>query len=260
MPSLQVYLVDVKVQGEGAAKEIAAGIQLLNESNLVDVIIVGRGGGSLEDLWAFNEEEVVRAIFASTIPIISSVGHETDVTLSDFVADVRAPTPTAAAEMVCPKRDDLIARIDELSLRLSEFERWLRPKEQRVDELEIRLSRFIERKVSDAKQRVQHGQSLLRLLVPERQFAVSKEKILSFELRLQRGIANQLANKTTRIQAIAEKLETLNPLKVLQRGFAVVQDKKTGAVIFDGATLTAGDQIETRFARGSFVTSTVVKT
>jgi exodeoxyribonuclease VII large subunit len=248
MPFLQVYLVDVKVQGEGAAKEISDAIRLLNEQAIVDVIIVGRGGGSLEDLWAFNEEEVVRAIFASKIPIISSVGHETDISLSDLVADVRAPTPTAAAEMVCPKVIDLLARIDELSSRLSEYERWFSQKEQRLDEVEARLLQTRNQIISNLSNKVEKAQSLLKILLPENRVRIVSQQIERFEMSLHHRTSITVQHYKNNLDSLCTKLESLNPLNVLGRGFALVQ--KNGAVIVDANNLSKGDIIETKFSKG----------
>ncbi|MFM1847349.1 MAG: hypothetical protein RL417_823 [Pseudomonadota bacterium] len=166
MPSTEVRLADVRVQGPGAAEEIAAGIRRLNDEGRAQVIIVGRGGGSLEDLWAFNEEIVLRAIFASRIPVVSGVGHEVDVSLSDLVADVRAPTPTAAAEMVVPKRSDLLRLIAELSRRLSDTGRWLEPRAQTLDELEARLSRLGASTLEDRRLRLAAMEAQLKSIEP----------------------------------------------------------------------------------------------
>ena len=254
MPFLQVYLVDVKVQGDGAAKEIADGIRLMNEQDLVDVIIVGRGGGSLEDLWAFNEEEVVRAIFASKLPIISSVGHETDVSLSDLAADVRAPTPTAAAEMVCPKVVDLLSRVDELAFRLFDYERWLSQKEQRLDEFEIRLSQVRNNVIDSLRRRVEKAESLIKVLHPETRIHLATQKLEKYRERLSHYTDVLMQSRLGKIEMLAGKLHSLSPLNVLERGYALVQ--KNGAVVVDGTNLKKGDSISTRFAKGS-VMSTV---
>ena len=150
-PSMPVYLAETRVQGEGAASEIAEALRKIDASGLVDVIIVARGGGSLEDLWAFNEEEVVKAVFACRTPVISGVGHEVDTTLCDFAADVRAPTPTAAAEMCVPKVSDLLVRIAELERRLRDSDRWLQPRAQRVDELAGRLGTRVSGALTEAQ-------------------------------------------------------------------------------------------------------------
>ena len=254
MPFLQVYLVDVKVQGEGAAKEIADGIRLLNEQAIVDVIIVGRGGGSLEDLWAFNEEEVVRAIFASRIPVISSVGHETDISLSDLVADVRAPTPTAAAEMVCPKVADLLARVEELSARLQDYERWFSLREQRLDDVEARLHQARQQLVTNLTNRVERAESLLKVLMPEHRMKLAAQSIERLEQALIHRSSMLMQHYHNALERVATKLTSLNPLAVLGRGYALVQ--KQGVVITDAAQLKHGHSIETKLAKGS-IQSTV---
>jgi exodeoxyribonuclease VII large subunit len=167
-PAMVVYLADTRVQGDGAASEIAQAIKRLDRSNLVDVIIVARGGGSLEDLWAFNEEEVVKAVFACSRPVVSGVGHEVDVTLCDLAADARAPTPTAAAEMVVPKVSDLNARIDELSRRLADTDRWFQLRVQRVDELSMRLTTRLVAVSNEARLRLKAAEASLAQIRPGR--------------------------------------------------------------------------------------------
>lgn len=199
LPSLKVFLVDVRVQGEGAASEIAAGIKLLNESGLVDVIIVGRGGGSLEDLWAFNEEAVVRAIFASAVPVVSGVGHEVDVTLSDFVADVRAPTPTAAAEMVVPKRSDLLNLIEQYERRLADYGRWFLPLEQRADDLALRLERAAGAAFEKRKVMLSALEVRMRALKPEKISEMFRSRIDILGKRFYAAGSTQLSQVRTRI-------------------------------------------------------------
>ena len=166
MPQLKVYLVDARVQGPGAAEEIAAGIRLLNEARLVDIIIIARGGGSLEDLWAFNEEAVVKAVFASAVPVVSGVGHEVDVCLADLAADRRAPTPTAAAEMVVPRRQDLLERLAEQERRLRDLERWFYPLVQTFDELELRLQQRLKALLQEGHLRLAAAEAQLQALQP----------------------------------------------------------------------------------------------
>lgn len=248
MPSLPVYLVDVRVQGEGAAHEIAEGIKLLNEHSKVDVMIVGRGGGSLEDLWAFNEEEVVRAIFASRIPVISSVGHESDVSLSDFAADKRAPTPTAAAEMVVPKRSDLVARIEELSGRLSEYSRWFSVFEQHVDILDQRLSSKMEAIFQHAESALKRGEASLKALHPQRILQLSSQRVSALEMQLGSALERVLSSKKNPVAVLAGRLEALNPYKVLKRGYSLVQ--KDGHVVSNALELKKNDPLHIVFGEG----------
>lgn len=248
MPSMPVYLVDVRVQGEGAAQEIAEGIRQLNEFEGVDVIIVGRGGGSLEDLWAFNEEVVVRAIFASRIPVVSGVGHETDVTLADFVADERAPTPTAAAERVVPKRAELLRRTDELFSRISEYSRWLDPLSQRVDDAEARLSKRVEALFAEARLHLRNAESRLRLLEPQRLLEVMGARIMGLRDRLENGINRHLITRSGEVARLSSKLEALSPLGVLKRGYSLVE--RDGEIVRSVRGVKGGDMVKITLADG----------
>jgi exodeoxyribonuclease VII large subunit len=183
-PSMVVYLSDTRVQGEGAATEIARAIRRLDRSGLVDVLIVARGGGSLEDLWAFNEEEVVKAVFSCSRPVISGVGHEVDVTLCDLAADVRAPTPTAAAEMVVPHVQDLQLRVTELERRLRDTDWWYQPRVQRVDDLSLRLQARLTAVATEAALRVKAVESALGRIKPNRIVEFLRLKLSSFNGRL----------------------------------------------------------------------------
>ena len=298
MPNLKVFLVDVKVQGPGAAEEIAAGVRLLNERGEVEVIIVARGGGSLEDLWAFNEEVVVRAIFASRIPVVSGVGHEVDVTLADLVADVRAPTPTAAAEMVVPHRKELLRQIDELSRRLSDVDRWFQPIVQEVDDLEARLVRSAEATLLTITHHVQHAEALVRGIHPARVISLFREKIDTLRGRMVSGGIRDLANArraidlkrsrlqngfslqhlvvlnervrglqhslrervegrvremSGRIEGAAKTLSAVSPLRVLERGFSIVESK--GKIVSRASQLNELDEFEITLSQGRVVGS-----
>lgn len=215
MPGMQVYLVDVKVQGEGAAQEIAAAVSYLDQSKLVDVIIVARGGGSLEDLWAFNEEVVVKAIFASATPVVSGVGHEVDISLSDLVADLRAPTPTAASEMVVPHRKDLLQRLADLERRLSDTDRWLLPLVQRVDELSLRLDNRIVSIVEEGKLRLGTAEAKLRSIEPGEVIRGLHARLDLLAQKLQASCARELLGRATRLDSIAGNLRRAFPLQRL---------------------------------------------
>lgn len=184
MPSLKVILAPVKVQGEGASEEIARGIRDLGSSGLVDVIIVARGGGSLQDLWSFNEEVVARAIFASPVPVVSGVGHEVDVTLSDLVADVRAPTPTAAAEMVVPKARDLVAALNDYQRRLNDLDRWFAPFAMELDQLEQSLCDGARHILRDTLMKIQGVENRLISIRPYALIERAKSRVVSLQSRL----------------------------------------------------------------------------
>jgi exodeoxyribonuclease VII large subunit len=268
-PSMPTYLVDTRVQGEGAAQEIANAIRYLDRTKLVDVIIVARGGGSLEDLWSFNEEVVVKAVFASSVPVVSGVGHEVDVTLCDLAADVRAPTPTAAAEMVVPRVGDLLKAVTELERRLSEFERWFLPKVQRVDELSLRLQTVAGSLIKESTLRVRGAEARLQTIRPDRVVALLRSKIdllhrrligtgqvvLQREARSVAVFADRLAAAKSRgiaaaslsVDHLAQRLEGISPRRVLERGFAVVKrgsvylNSIQGVVAQDPLTVTLHD-------------------
>jgi len=230
-PLVELLIFPVKVQGEGAAEEIAQAIGLANRYHLrepIDVLIVGRGGGSMEDLWAFNEEIVARAIFHSAIPIVSAVGHEIDFTIADFVADMRAPTPSAAAELVVPRRDDLLGQVSELLRRLAALQR------ARLEDHRLRLKMLTSsyafrrpiRSLSEHRQTLDH---LSELLI--RAFRVRKQAL------------------EERLRALLGRLEAVSPLAVLSRGYAVVEDQ-SGRVVKSAAQVKLHERLSVRLHRG----------
>jgi exodeoxyribonuclease VII large subunit len=226
-PDRRVVIRPVKVQGEGAAQEIALGIAELSRSSEVDVMIVGRGGGSLEDLWAFNEEIVARAIFASTVPVISAVGHEIDFTIADFVADHRAPTPTAAAEMVIPRRADLIKR-------LSDFEDAL---------LQGMVS-----KILMAKE--QWRGLVKRLTDPGRKLRENQQRLDEMSVDLLRRFQDRLRQFQDRLAVNAGRLDALSPLAVLERGYSITHKLPEEKIVKDADSLELGDKVRITFAHG----------
>jgi exodeoxyribonuclease VII large subunit len=209
LPSLPVFLCDVRVQGPGAAEEIAAAIRFFNDRHPVDVLIVGRGGGSLEDLWAFNEEVVVRAIFGSRIPVVSAVGHEVDVTLSDLVADLRAPTPTAAAELLVPSRVELLRQLAELERRIADTDRWLQPKHQALDELLGQLTRRVDLDLADARGAVQTISLRLAALEPSRLIELLAERLQQSQVRIERAAERILSDRRSRLEQVATRIDRL---------------------------------------------------
>ena len=226
-PGLRVILSPVKVQGDGAAEEIAAGIADLNRHALADVLIVGRGGGSLEDLWAFNEEVVARAIAASAIPVISAVGHEVDVTIADFVADLRAPTPSAAAEVVAKSRLELESHVDHLTLRLrSRLVQGLQLVETRLQGLERRLQ--------------------LALAGVSRR----GDGLDALERRLHNAMVNDLRRQQERLGLAAGQLHALSPLAQLARGYVLASRDQSGHEPAPFAGLSVGDPLWLRFGEG----------
>ena len=223
-PMMTVYLAPARVQGEGAAEEVAAAIELLNEHSQADVIIAGRGGGAIEDLWAFNEEVTVRAIAASQIPVISAVGHETDTTLADFAADVRAPTPSAAAELVVPEQAALLQLIDEL---------WDR--QQAAILRRVRLSR---ERLAD-----------LRLLHPGQRLSLQRARLRETQSRLLGSLSAQVEVQRSRLGQSAARLDALSPLAVLGRGYSIA--RKGEQVVRRSESVVPGDLLRLRFLSGS---------
>lgn len=225
---VRVIIRPVQVQGTAAALDIAQAIADLNEHGMADVIIVGRGGGSLEDLWAFNDERVARAIAASSVPVVSAVGHETDFTISDLVADRRAPTPTAAAAMAVPDRNDLVTRLDKLALALrSGMQRQIRHQHDHVAALA--------RHLRDPR----HALRNVRLRIDE------------LSERAFRAANGRIRFAQQQLKGSAERLHALSPLAVLERGYSITRRATDGTVIRDSAGLQIGEHLRLLFARGT---------
>jgi exodeoxyribonuclease VII large subunit len=271
--NMNVLIYPVKVQGEGAAEEIVEGIQYFNREQNVDVMIVGRGGGSLEDLWAFNEEMVARAIAGSGIPVISAVGHEIDFTIADFVADLRAPTPSAAAELVVHRKQDFLnelenrarhmaqvvrLQVSEARQRLTELRMHhvfqtlvtrLAERAQRVDDAVASLERSMRTRFNDARQewlRAAAGvvrYDFRRLLGLKR--AALDDRWGRFDAALRRF----LVERTNRLAQVETILKERNPLTILKRGYSITRDA-TGKIIHDAETVAVGSNISVRLARG----------
>jgi exodeoxyribonuclease VII large subunit len=228
---IHVLVVPARVQGDGAAGEIVAAIRRVNRlARPVDVLVVTRGGGSLEDLWTFNEEAVVRAIHASHVPVVSAVGHEIDVTLSDLAADFRAATPTEAAEHVVPSQEDVVAGIDGLRSRLAAA---LRGTALRA---RARLDALAERRV--LRRPLDRVHDLARRLDELGQ-------------RADRAAARQVTRADERLASFASRLESLSPLAVLARGYSVTQRADDGRPLLDAGDVQAGDELMTRLHRGA---------
>ncbi len=274
-PSLPVVVYPTLVQGEEAAIQIAQAIGRANARAECDVLIVGRGGGSLEDLWCFNNEIVARTIAASQIPIISAVGHEVDVTIADFVADVRAPTPSAAAELVSrdnshkqqvfqQRQQNLASSMlhyfskqqHQLSMLSHRLERQhprqrLMQQAQQLDDLQIRLARGIQHQLSQQKQGLQRLEHRLALCSPQYQLSHQQNHLQQSTRRLQDALKHQLLNRRHQLSLAAEKLETVSPLATLKRGYSITQSAD-GNVITDASSLQSGDKVITRLASGEF--------
>ncbi|MDO8413086.1 MAG: exodeoxyribonuclease VII large subunit [Gallionellaceae bacterium] len=247
MPGIPVILYPVPVQGAGAAQKIAQAIEQANERAECDVLLLCRGGGSIEDLWAFNEEVVARAIAASRIPLVSGVGHETDFTIADFVADQRAATPTAAAQLVTPQRQELLQRLQQLAQRLARnsqrhFERVM----QQLDYLQRRLIHPAQR-VQQQTQHLAHLQQRLHRVRP----AIGQFNVRQMELRrrLQASMQHTFQGMSLRLHNVQQHLLHLDPQQVLARGYSLVRDEH-GELVTDSATLSPDACLDITFARG----------
>lgn len=260
---VHIIIAAVKVQGDGAKEEIADAIRDFNEYNdtcdpgdRIDVLIVGRGGGSIEDLWAFNEETVARAIYASKIPVISAVGHERDVTISDLVADRRAATPSVAAEIVIPRKEDLGDQVQDLALRMKNaFDGLLADSVQRREDALGRLKLAMEHIWQLNRQSLEAtGQKLFRanpaLVIPEHIDKI-RERARQIALRLQHFIAL----KESRFSGMVEKMASLNPLNILSRGYSVTFLMPEEKILKNAADARTGSSIRTRLADGQLIST-----
>lgn len=250
-PLAKVQLWPVLVQGENAAADIAKTIARVNAHGQADVMIVGRGGGSLEDLWAFNEEIVARAIYNSKIPVISAVGHEPDVTIADFVADLRAPTPSGAAELAVPDRGELSILIDREQERLmTALENRLNGLANRLQAQENRLARCTPAQyVAERRRRTE--ELIERMRLAQRRKIDSLKTSFSYHGKKLRDMPDILLERRRgKLQSLSGQLDALSPLRVLARGFSVVTDAQN-KIITDSADLQTGDAVTLRFAQGT---------
>ncbi|ELZ7199481.1 exodeoxyribonuclease VII large subunit [Vibrio parahaemolyticus] len=272
-PSLPVVIYPTMVQGDDAAIQIAQAIGRANSRNECDVLIVGRGGGSLEDLWCFNNEILARTITASQIPIISAVGHEVDMTIADFVADVRAPTPSAAAELVSRdnshKDQSLVAKQHKLASAmryylaqqkqqsaqlLHRLERQhpsyqLQRQSQQLDELDMRLRRAMQRFIDTRQQAVERKHHRLQLNSPIKHLAQQKSRLERVEHKLMDAMDRKLLTMRHQLAIAAEKLDTVSPLATLKRGYSITQTDQ-GKVVTSADDVKTGDLLVTRLANG----------
>jgi exodeoxyribonuclease VII large subunit len=231
--NVEVLVVPVRVQGQGAAEEIAAGIRLANQIRpQVDTLVVGRGGGSLEDLWSFNEEQVVRAIFASEVPVVSAVGHEIDVTLSDLVSDVRALTPTEAAELIVPSTEETLAVLENYRRRITASLR------SRANEARAQLASLAQRRV---------------LRRPLERLHDLARRIDDLDLRGRLAIRRSLDQSKQQLASRASRLEGLSPIAVLGRGYSITHRADDGELVRSVSQVRIGDRLRTRFADGETI-------
>ena len=272
-PLAEVVLAPTLVQGEQAPEAIVRALEALNARVHPDVILLARGGGSAEDLWAFNDERVVRAVAASAAPVITGVGHQTDFTLVDFAADLRAPTPTAAAEKATPNRDDLRHDLRRLGQRLARaLEARLRTERlrlrtvalrlerraplaqvqgdrQRLDDLEQRLHWALQRRVRQRRRELDGWAQRLRAAAPHQRLRARRAALAALDERLRRAWKQGLRWRRAVLAQQAHRLEALSPLAVLRRGYAIVRDTQ-GRVVRRADQVAPGDALEVRLARG----------
>lgn len=279
---VEIWVKPSRVQGEGAAEQVAQGIRDLQSfrdenGNGVDVIVITRGGGSLEDLWAFNEEVVAQAIFESRIPVISAVGHEIDFSISDFVADLRAATPSAAAELLTEhfvqavdKAIQLEGRFDrQVAQRMHWIEnhlnntarrldrcspsRWLDMQRQKLDDLDLDLDRGVQRLLNEKTTRVSEFCGRLKRIHPEKLALQAREKLEQRSETLQQLIRRQLEMLSGNLKSLADQLKILSPLNTLDRGYSITFNSKTGQVIKDIHDVAPGDLLSTRLNQGEII-------
>ena len=271
---LHILIAPARVQGDGAAQDVAQAVRELHAVGDVDVIIVGRGGGSLEDLWAFNDEMLARTIAASKIPIISAVGHEVDFTIADFVADLRAPTPSAAAELVVREKQAVADSVSDLGRRLAgamerrlsrererleavrrrrvltDAQRPLRDLERRVDDASARLRRAIATAVRQAAHRVELAARGLRAQSPVARTLGDRRRLTELSARLDRAAARQLDRARHRVAGNAGRLHSLSPLAVLARGYSLTR-RPSGEIVRSVRQVGVGDEVDVLLSEGT---------
>ncbi len=283
-PAIKISIFPTMVQGEQAAGQIVQAIADANQYGLCDALIVGRGGGSLEDLWPFNEEAVARAIFTSEIPVISAVGHEVDFTIADFVADLRAPTPSAAAEVLSPDGEDMLNQFegfeillaeavtrkirhleqstDYLQKRLQHPGRKLQEQAQHLDHLDIRLRRAMAGKMQQQTAQMQSAQDRLVRQSPKQAIAQRKQAVANSVKQIMRAVGQQLELKQSKTAQAMHLLDTVSPLKTLGRGYSIIRDS-SDKVVKTVAQVSAGDTLRGQLTDGEVVfsvTETTTKT
>ena len=275
-PHINVLLSPTSVQGDRAPQEIVSALSRLCRIDEVDVIIVGRGGGSVEDLWAFNAEEVVREVALCVKPIISAVGHETDFTLTDFAADVRASTPSAAAELVAPdvfelalSAQSLFSRLknslyNSLERRSSALGEWYKRlydprrsivlKRQLMDEMALRLRSAIRRDIERKTFDYDGLRKRLRIELPAQKLRACDEAVQAMSSRLSRVISHRLSETRSNLTSLVGRIDDLSPLKVLSRGYSITFRVDDGRTVMDSDSVDAGDSLRIRLARGELIT------
>jgi exodeoxyribonuclease VII large subunit len=258
-PLTKIIVYPTLVQGEYAKDDIVSNIKLANQQKLVDVLIIGRGGGSIEDLWAFNEEIVARAIYDSVLPIISSVGHETDFTISDFVADLRAPTPSGAAELAVPSQTELMSYINQLNASMTTSMRRLYQDKKR--QLSTAMSSYVfespKRLIEAKSQRFDYLLDKLMLLSPKKRLDQSKKDLEKTKKALQEYFVNIVKQKEYQYQMVLKELAGASPLNIMQKGYSMIQ--KDQKIIKSVEDLAVGDTLNIVMKDGIIDTKVVAK-
>lgn len=273
----RLEIIPVKVQGDGADKEIVRAFHTANHLSrpLPDLIILARGGGSIEDLAAFNSEITARAIFDSTIPVITGVGHETDFTISDFTADLRAPTPSAAAELALPDKTVFEKRVAEqksllvqyirnhtknLKKRVEDLSSRLKSPKRRVDELQLRITDWQDRMENALKhtlslkqQQADHLSGRLTAASPAKRISYHKQAVSGLHARLEHSINKEVSNRRAELKTLHAGLESLNPMAVLQRGYSITRRQSDKRILYDPQSVDNGERIETVLAKGDLI-------
>jgi exodeoxyribonuclease VII large subunit len=269
-----MILSPVRVQGEGAAREIAQAIHDFNTYNNVDVMIIGRGGGSIEDLWAFNEEIVAQAVFESRIPIIAAVGHETDHTIAEYVADVRAPTPSAAAELVVSEKAQHIHALDQMRTRLQQtllhlmkqarhrLERYshhplltspynlLGQYEQKIDDMRTALDEGMKRRITTCRLQLEGRQRQAGALSPYNKVIEAQQQLARLSKRLTSSMYGVISLSGERLKSITKNLSSIDPKNVLKRGYSIIFSKKTNSVIVSRQQIEPEEELDIMMADG----------
>ncbi|MGH1374619.1 MAG: exodeoxyribonuclease VII large subunit [Cellvibrionaceae bacterium] len=271
-PGTAVSIFPVAVQGAEAAPQIVRALYNANQLSSCDLLIVGRGGGSLEDLWPFNEESVARAIYASRLPIISAVGHEVDITIADYVADLRAPTPSAAAELSTPDGNDMLQqfagyevlleesmerrlernqeKLSALAARLQHPGQKLQAQAQHLDNLDIRLQRVIQNQLQQQRQKLQQLETQLHHKAPTQKMQALHERLNLLHQKLNQQMQQKLRDSQQALGKAAAVLDSVNPLSILQRGYSVTS-RSSGEIVSDAKSINVGDTLNTQLAQGN---------
>ncbi len=275
-PTIPIQIIPVRVQGQGAELEIAAALQLANQRDEADVLVIARGGGSLEDLQPFNTETLARAIYASRIPVVSAVGHETDYTIADFVADKRAPTPSAAAELIVPERDSLRAALNDLERRAhagiertlthlrqrlkslderlaSPRKRFLTDRMLAIDDLQARSLRALHRLVVFSRERLMRYERMLLAVHPGRWVQLHRAMVERYDREMKVHLTKIIDDKRSFLRELHATLTALSPIAILERGYSITQTIPGQHIVTSADTISPDDRVSVRLFRGSLI-------